>query len=365
MTTEIVPDGLGLTDALAAAGSNDRLRADLFDVLRRTELEVEDPHRFRNEVRWPLVLALLRGVASHRVQLANGLLFDVGPDSRIEKALLLSRTEHPDHVWEPQTTKLLTAIATRATHIIVGGAYIGDHVLPMAKAARPSGTVHAFEPMSQSFHRLLHNVKINGLDNIVVNQLALWDISDVLLTLDGALALASAVVHTGQEAGDTIEGVRSRSITDYLVANGIPSVDLIMLDTEGGEERALLGARAHLAEPAGTAPTIVFELHRSFVDWTDGLENTSIVRLLLNQGYDVFAVRDIHDNYPMATQPVEIIPADSVYLDGPPHGFNMLAVKDPQLIAELGLRVVEGVSPKLIPDKDPALHHPSGGFPPS
>ena len=64
----------------------------------------------------------------------------------------------------------------------------------------------------------------------------------------------------------------------------------------------------------------------------------------------------------MTGQTVEVVPVEGAYLDGPPHGFNMLALKDVRLIDFLGLRVVPGVSPKLIPEKDPRLHHPVAGF---
>jgi hypothetical protein len=130
---------------------------------------------------------------------------------------------------------------------------------------------------------------------------------------------------------------------------------LIMLDTEGGEENALLGARETIARDS---PNIVFEIHRNFVDWSGGLEKTSIVSLLTSQGYDVFAIRDFHSNYPMANEPIEVIPIDRVYLEGPPHGFNTLATKDANLIERLGLRIVNDVSPKLLLDRDPALHLP-------
>lgn len=64
------------------------------------------------------------------------------------EALLLSREAAPDHVWEPQTTKLLAALAARPGDILVGGAYIGDQVVPIARvAASRDGRVHAFEPM--------------------------------------------------------------------------------------------------------------------------------------------------------------------------------------------------------------------------
>lgn len=350
MSSEIIADLDLLAPALAIAGKNERARRAMFDALRQAEIESEDPAVFREQVRWPLILALLAEAKTHRVVLQNGLIFDVGADSRIEKALLLSTEEHPDHVWEPQTTRLLTALAKGAANVLVGGAYIGDHVAFIARAIADRGTVHAFEPSGPSFDRLLHHIAINNLDNVVAHRLGLWDTSDVALQLEGDLALASSVPMI-----DPASAFNSVSIDDYVGSENLASVELIMLDTEGGEENALLGAQQTITRDS---PNIVFEIHRNFVDWSNGLENTSIVTFLTAQGYDVFAIRDFHNNYPMAGMQIEIVPVKHVYLDGPPHGFNVLATKDRDLIERLQLRVVKDVSPKLLLDRDPALHLP-------
>lgn len=348
MSSEIIADLDLLAPALAVAGKNERARNAIFNALREAESEAEDPAVFREQVRWPLILALLAEAKIHRVVLQNGLVFEVGADSRIEEALLLSTEEHPDHVWEPQTTKLVTELSRGATNVIVGGAYIGDHVAFIARAV--AGTVHAFEPSNHSFDRLLHHLTINNLDNVVAHRLGLWDTSDVALQLEGDLALASSVPMI-----DPANAFNSLSIDDYVSSENLASVELIMLDTEGGEENALLGARQTIARDS---PNIVFEIHRNFVDWTNGLENTSIVTFLTAQGYEVFAIRDFHNNYPMAGMPIEVIPVEHVYLDGPPHGFNVLATTDPDLIDRLQLKLVKDVSPKLLLEKDPALHLP-------
>ena len=350
MPSEIVTDLDLMAPALASAGQNERLRNAILDALRQAEIDTDNPTVFREQVRWPLILALLSRAGLHRIVLQNGLIFDVTPDSRIEKALLLSTEAHPDHVWEPQTTRLLTALAAGARNVIVGGAYIGDQVAFIARAVADTGTVHAFEPSSHSFDRLLHHLEINDLNNVVAHRLGLWDISDVALQLEGDLALGSSVPMIDPE-----RAFNSVSIDDYVRSQDLASIELIMLDTEGGEENALIGARETIARDS---PNIVFEIHRNFVDWTGGLENTSIVRSLTSQGYDVFAIRDFHNNHPMAGIPIEVIPVDQVYLEGPPHGFNTLATKDRELIDRLGLRVVTGVSPKLLLDRDPALHLP-------
>jgi hypothetical protein len=98
------------------------------------------------------------------------------------------------------------------------------------------------------------------------------------------------------------------------------------------------------------------------VDWSNGLPETEIVRLLSDRGYSVYALRDFNSNYDLAGRPIELIPAEAVHLEGPPHGFNMVAVKDPAVFNSLAYSIVRDVSPKLLRHKDPKLHHPVGGL---
>src|SRR4029079_2277513 len=233
MSSEIVADTTLLAQALAAAGNDQKLRNAIFDALRQAELESHDPAHFREQVRWPLILSLLSEAKTHSVVLENGLIFEVSPDSRIEQALLLSTEAHPDHVWEPQTTRLLTALAAETSNVIVGGAYIGDHVLFLARAVGKAGVVHAFEPMQRPFDRLLHNLKVNDIQNVVANRMGLWDRGRVILTVEGHLGLASSK-EADNSGGERIESI---SIDEYVESRQIAPVGLIMLDTEGGEEK--------------------------------------------------------------------------------------------------------------------------------
>ena len=347
-----------LRAALAAAGESQQVREAVFEALRVAQCAAADPADFRDHVRLPLISGLLANAGSHRVRLQCGVVFDVALDSRIERALLLSVDRVPDHIWEPQTTKLLVALGRRATNVIIGGAYIGDHALVIAKAMaddRTSGRVHAFEPMQQVYDRLLRNIAINGLENVIARRLGLWSSSNQRLTTEGDPALASSRPLAGNEGGE--DDVRSCSIDDYVSAEGLRAVELVMLDTEGGEEEAIRGAERLLSSE--NPVDVIFEVHRSFVDWSDGLPATAVVRLLTSRGFTVFAIRDYHDNCSMAGEPVELIPAASVYLEGPPHGFNMLATREiGRIEAVADIRIVRDVSPKLLHDRDPKLHQP-------
>ncbi len=60
----------------------------------------------------------------------------------------------------------------------------------------------------------------------------------------------------------------------------------------------------------------------------------------------------------MAGHAIELVDLDSVWLEGPPHGFNMLAVKSLEGMKQSGFSFVTGVSPKLLNHRDPKLHAP-------
>jgi FkbM family methyltransferase len=347
-----------LEHALSQIGVCEVARRQIMETLRNAELNSTDKKGFKDKVRWPIVQALLRECKTHEVELESGMIFEVSADSRIERALLLSEMKHPDHVWEPQTTKLLKALSLDATNVVVGGAYIGDQVVPMAchiRRKHSNTAIHAFEPMTHSFQKLKRNIELNSLTNVIAVRESVWDVSGLKLALRGDLALASSTEQLDEQCADT---ANSRSIDEYAQSNGIGQIGLIMLDTEGGELRALQGALNVLSQDFANAPNIIFEIHNFFVDWSNGLENTEIVRFLTDLGYSVFAIRDFHGNQPMDSFPIELIPADSVYLEGPPHGFNMLAVKELKTIDSVSAKVLHGVSPKLLLEKKPELHHP-------
>src|SRR5688500_756988 len=71
MSSEIVFDNAGLAQALALAGKDEDLRTTLFEALRRAEAASTDPAAFREQVRWPLILASLSEAGTHKVKMGN------------------------------------------------------------------------------------------------------------------------------------------------------------------------------------------------------------------------------------------------------------------------------------------------------
>lgn len=349
-------DGSRLSRALLELGRNESLRAELILWLKKAECRLGYTGSVRDDISGPIIDAMHTEDDRYEKQLADGTRFQFLYRTKIARDFLLSDEEHPSHVWEPQTTRLLHNLAgNTSADVLIGGAYFGDHAIVLGCQLQGSERkVHCFEPNASQAGMLKINAQLNGLDNLVIQQVGLWHESNRHLRLDGFDSFANAVV-----ADDSPDSFPTVTIDDYCAAHGRP-IGVIMLDIEGAELSALLGASKVLNS---NRPAVVFEVHRDYVDWSVGLPNTPICRLLTQAGYTLFAVRDLNTHLDMKERPIELVPVDKVYLDGPPHGFNMLAVPDVTLVSGKLFRQIENVSPKLLRHKSPALHHPLDGFP--
>lgn len=347
-------------EALAKIAEDEGLRRAFIRELIAFEGAIKAPGvDVREEITGPLVDALFDDDQVIRKTLSSGVTFEFLYRSKIARDFVMSTPEQPDHAWEPQTSRILVNLAKGAQQVVIGGAYFGDHAILIAREiAAKGGLVHAFEPNNEQRKMLGRNAELNGLTNIRPRPEGLWSDSSTNLKLVGYDSFATAEV---AKAGED-DGFKTVTIVDYLKAAGVDRLDLIVLDIEGAELGALKGADEFLARPKGQAPNILFEVHRHYVDWSKGLENTDIARLLTGHGYTLFALRDFNSNFDLSGRPIELIPATAIHLEGPPHGFNMVAVKDTSLFDTDAYRIVKDVSPKLLRHKDPKLHHPIGGL---
>jgi FkbM family methyltransferase len=351
----MTPDATNtLRIACANLGHDEAARTQIVRACVETEKRLARmDFNVREEITGPIVDALYADVDSIAVELDNGLVVEVKYRSKIARDIVMRDVARPDHVFEPQTTKLLLHLSKGVQNVLIGGAYAGDHAVLVAKQiAGSNGIVHAFEPNPEQMEMLKKNATRNELHNIRFVGDALWDAPGVRLGLVGNDAFASVAP---VEAG----GFMTTTIDEYGAGANVKSLDVIMLDIEGSELRALKGAAGFLGQPAGRAPAIIYEINRGYVDWSDGLERTDIVSYLAGHGYTSYCVRDYQTNITV-NGPVELVPVDDVYLEGPPHGFNMLAVKDSKMVDSPFYRITPGLSPKLLTHRDPRLHAPGG-----
>jgi FkbM family methyltransferase len=345
-----------LTTALAVLGRDEEARRRVIRELQEYE-ERQRPWKVnvREDITGPIVDALHASVPTVSRTLASGLRIKCPYRSKIARDFAMA-PERPDHVWEPQTTKLLLHLASQSSHILIGGAYFGDQALPVAQVMQPrGGWVHCFEANADQLDALIKNAKCNALTNMTFHQVGLWSEAGQLLVLDENDAHAAV---RPANADPQSRAVRTRTIDDYCAAAHIAKLDVIMLDIEGAELQALQGAKGQLGCTSERGPVIIFEIHRRYVDWSEGLHKVPIVRFLADRGYEIFALRDYQGNYHWGDIPIELVVLRNAYLEGPPHGFNMIAVKDPKIINDPLFRIRRGVSPKLLFHRAPHLHQP-------
>lgn len=290
------------------------------------------------------------------VELQNGLRLQYAYRTKIAKEILLRELEFPTHVWEPMTTKVVEfAISSRSGSVLIGGAYFGDHALTAAHQIRAMGrsdSVVCVEPNNESRALLLRNAEVNGLSaHICVADGVLWSTAGLPFVLDDRDSHAAA---TPQESGNFV----SQTIDEIVKSNSQGAVALILLDIEGAEEQALAGAESTLSLPPQEAPVVIAEIHRHYVDWSLGLGETSLVQLLKKNDYVVYALRDCQANWELNLDRAEIVPLEEAVLDGPPHGFNLVASKNHRFFDAARFNIVRRVSPKYLRHKDPLAHAP-------
>ncbi len=347
-----------ITNALQLIGKNEKLRNSFISFIKEVEKDLAYKGGVRDDVTKYLVDALFTkdDYIIKAVQSGLKYKFLAGVGSKVGREFLLSTPETPEYAWEPQTTRLLLYLAKHAKHVVIGGAYFGDQALPIAlEIKKNNGVVHAFDLNPAQINILNENLNLNSISNVKTVLKGLWNDSKTYLSLSETDDLAFATPSTDVNQSNTL------TIDEYVKDNGIHSIDLIMLDIEGSELNVLKGAEKLLNHDTNY-PNIVFEIHSSYVDWSNGLINTPIVKYLTSFGYKVFSLRDFQGNYDVKDLKLELIRPEDTVLDGPPHGFNMVAVKDTTILENDLFKMVKNVSPKYILHKDPSLHHHTEGF---
>lgn len=310
----------------------------------------------RTNVLYPLLDQIYNDGEILQLELESGLKLEYLYKSNIAKEILLRENSRPTHAWEPMTSQAIQfAMEYRPGSALIGGAYFGDHALLAANAIRNTSDeskIICIEPNSEQRQMLEVNAKNNNLGHkFKTYSNVLWKESGIKFNLNDSDSHACVVQSPNAN-------LISRTIDEILEENNVQSLSALLLDIEGSEEQALQGAYNILNKDKSSSPVLIIEVHRNYVDWTHGLHNTTIVKYLAELGYIVFALRDAQSNWELALNAPEIIPADSVYLEGPPHGFNLIAAKSMDFFEANNFSIVRHVSPKYLRHRNPKLHLP-------
>lgn len=154
--------------------------------------------------------------------------------------------------YAPHLTRLVKRFLAPGDTFVDGGANIGYFSLLAAKRVGKQGSVHAFEPIPQTFQALQENIHLNGFTQICANCQALSEKAGELcfeLPVDAAsgngLGRLATVVPLGRGPAVT---VAAGTLDAYADQANLSFIKFIKLDLEGSEVAAIKGMRTLLNE---------------------------------------------------------------------------------------------------------------------
>lgn len=128
-------------------------------------------------------------------------------------------------------------------YVVDAGAYIGTFAIYVAKIVGDKGRVIAFEPDKSNFNKLLKNIKLNDVNNIIAINKGLWNKNETL-KFDRRKSKSSMMVECmdNKTQGEVVD-YKFVKLDDELKKIGINKIDFIKMDIEGAEIEAVKGCR--------------------------------------------------------------------------------------------------------------------------
>jgi FkbM family methyltransferase len=193
------------------------------------------------------------------------------------------------------------------------GAYHGLYTLVAAKKLGGRGRLVAFEPSARERRRLRLHLRFNRITHVAVEPFALSSYSGQakLFTVLTGHTTMNSLSRPPIDCPIREVAVETRALDHYVDRRGLRRVDLIKIDTEGGELEAFRGSQRVLAE---FRPVIICEL----LDWVTrpwGYAAREIVQRLRECDYEWFDFRPDGSLFPH--QPQQEYPDIKNYLAVP------------------------------------------------
>ncbi len=141
----------------------------------------------------------------------------------------------------------LGKLETPKSVIVDVGAHMGVFTLKAARKVLGRGIVVAVEPYPYNFERLLKNIRVNQLANVIPLDIALGEKEAVTpLWLPPFNEENTGIASTEFKISNNFILVPVRTLADVMTELGIKSVDLLKLDAEGAELSILKGLNENL-----------------------------------------------------------------------------------------------------------------------
>jgi len=193
----------------------------------------------------------------------------------IEGRLLLFGT------YERGTLEIMDLILENGSVFVDGGANIGFMALYASRRVGPSGKVLAFEPHPATFSKLLKNKELNAFGtNIETIPLALSDADGSGVLYEHITESPGSNSMLSSFAGKPQVEIEQTTLDEFLQHE--QRLDLVKLDIEGYESKAILGGLCVLREHQ---PALIVEVNQE-ISSTEDVDR--LMNLLVELGYTLF-----------------------------------------------------------------------------
>lgn len=183
--------------------------------------------------------------------------------------------------FEPHCLPFLRGCSRKGGVILDVGANIGFYTIESSLAVGSKGRVISIEAAPRHLEALRSNIELNGMENVTVIPLAVGDApGSATLSLPRGDNLGMFTL--GEVGSDEAYSVEVDTIDSLLEKQDITSLDLVKMDIEGSEFRALRGARATFER---FRPSLLIELNDPALRRC-GTSSQAVRELLDGMGYE-------------------------------------------------------------------------------
>jgi FkbM family methyltransferase len=192
--------------------------------------------------------------------------------------------------WEPEETSFFESRLRSGDVVLDIGANIGWFSLVAAKHIGNSGKVHAFEPRTETAKMLRRTVAQNLLSSTIhVWEYALADKAEELNLSWGNNTInpGNSFISRSSDDNTSVAEHTSQKVLACKLDDLLPDVapNIIKIDVEGAEPRALLGAKNAIARKK---PVILSELFPEQLKRVSGKTPVAFISQMEDMGYQCF-----------------------------------------------------------------------------
>lgn len=248
-------------------------------------------------VRW---MKYLRMKKPEVMKWIDGLVLRIYPKNEVFRALYVRG------IYDPNVSVVIDELLPKNGVFIDAGAGMGYCSLLASRKVGSEGHVMAVEPSSRDFIRLVDNVNINKLHEVIsCYKVAFSDQNgkaDIMVANDERSGLNTLGTDFSTKGVEKVgmENVEKITIDDFLEREHIKSIDVLKLDIEGSEFAALSGAKNTIQKHR---PAIVLGIKKgaleacgaSFGQLEQWLKDMKYIAYRLKQNSESFSLERIYD----------------------------------------------------------------------